>query len=239
MPENSYRPLAIQGSSSGYSGHQAQTSCQQSSVPRGCYECGDPGHMKRFCARLRGKVVQQGHQPMLTAPTAAPSVRPPRSREQVGRGRPRGGGQAGGGRSDGTPSRFYAFPARLDAVASDAVITCIISVCVRDVSILFDLGSTYSYVSSLFDHFLGVPRESLGALVYVSTPVGDSVIVDQIYRSYIITFYGYKTRADLLLLDLTDFEIILGMDWVSPYHAILDCHAKTVTLAIPELPRLE
>ncbi|XP_070048590.1 uncharacterized protein [Nicotiana tomentosiformis] len=29
------------------------------------------------------------------------------------------------------------------------------------------------------------------------------------------------------------------MDWLSPYHAILDCHAKTVTLAFPEFPRLE
>ena len=26
---------------------------------------------------------------------------------------------------------------------------------------------------------------------------------------------------------------------MSPYHAILDCHAKTVTLAMPGLPRLE
>ncbi|XP_070036041.1 uncharacterized protein [Nicotiana tomentosiformis] len=38
---------------------------------------------------------------------------------------------------------------------------------------------------------------------------------------------------------MTDFEVILGMDWLSPYHAILDCHAKIVTLAIPYLPRLE
>nr|XP_016491473.1 PREDICTED: uncharacterized mitochondrial protein AtMg00860-like [Nicotiana tabacum] len=29
------------------------------------------------------------------------------------------------------------------------------------------------------------------------------------------------------------------MDWLSPYHAILDCYAKAVTLAMPELPRLE
>jgi len=42
-----------------------------------------------------------------------------------------------------------------------------------------------------------------------------------------------------MLFDMTDFEIILGMDWLSPYHAILDCHAKTITLAIPALPRLE
>ncbi|XP_070005553.1 uncharacterized protein [Nicotiana sylvestris] len=29
------------------------------------------------------------------------------------------------------------------------------------------------------------------------------------------------------------------MDWLSPYHAILDCHAKTVTLALLQLPHLE
>lgn len=29
------------------------------------------------------------------------------------------------------------------------------------------------------------------------------------------------------------------MDWLSPYHTILGCHAKIVTLAMPWLPRLE
>ncbi|XP_070040552.1 uncharacterized protein [Nicotiana tomentosiformis] len=176
---------------------------------------------------------------MITAPVAAPAVRSPRGGGQVGRGRPRGGGQAGRGHPGGTPARFYAFSARPDAVASDAVITSIISICGRDASVLFDPGSTYSYVSYLFAHFMDTPRESLGTTVYVSTPVGDSVVVDQIYRSCVITFCGYETRADLLFLDMTDFEVILGMDWLSPYHAILDCHARTVTLAMPKLPRLE
>ncbi|XP_070022021.1 uncharacterized protein [Nicotiana sylvestris] len=147
--------------------------------------------------------------------------------------------QSGGGQPVGAPARFYAFSARLNAVASDVVITGIISVCGRDASILFDPRSTYLYVSSMFAHFMDIPHESLGTLVYVSTPVGDSVIEDQIYWSCVITFYGYETRADILLLDMIDFEVILGMDWLSPYDAILDCHAKTVTLAMPKLPRLE
>ncbi|XP_070052135.1 uncharacterized protein [Nicotiana tomentosiformis] len=41
------------------------------------------------------------------------------------------------------------------------------------------------------------------------------------------------------LATLGDFDVILGMDWHSPYHAILDCHAKTLTLAILGLPRIE
>ncbi|XP_070032807.1 uncharacterized protein [Nicotiana tomentosiformis] len=124
-------------------------------------------------------------------------------------------------------------------MALDVVIICIISVCGRDASVLFDPGSTYLYVPSMFAHFLEISRESLGTFVYVSTLVGDSVVVDKIYRSCVVTFCGYETRADLLLLDMTDFEVILGMDWLSPYHAILDCHAKSVTLEMPELPRLE
>ncbi|XP_070017111.1 uncharacterized protein [Nicotiana sylvestris] len=100
-------------------------------------------------------------------------------------------------------------------------------------------GSTYSYVSSLFAHFQDIPHEPLGTPVHMSTFVGDYVVVDRIYRSCVVTLCGFKTRADLMLLDMTDFEVILGMDWLSPYHTVLDCHAKTVTLAMPELPRLE
>ncbi|XP_070042692.1 uncharacterized protein [Nicotiana tomentosiformis] len=173
---------------------------------------------------------------MITAPVVAPAIQPPRDRGQVCKGHPRGGGQSSGGQSSGAPARFYAFPVRPDTVVSDTVITYIISVCGRDASVLFDQGSTYSYVSYMLSHFLGVPHESLGTPFYVSTPVGDSVVLDRIHRSCIVTFCGYKTRADLLLLDI---EIILVMDWLSPYHAILDCHSKTVTLTMPELPRFE
>ncbi|XP_070054116.1 uncharacterized protein [Nicotiana tomentosiformis] len=171
---------------------------------------------------------------MILALAAPLTARPPRDGGQVGRGCPRSGVQPGG-----APARFYAFPARPNAVASYVVITGTISVCGRDASVPFDPKSTYLYVSSLFSYFLGVPRESLGTLVYASTPVGNSVIMDRVYWSCIMTFCGYETRVDLLLLDMTDFEVIQGMDWLSPYHAILDCHAKTVTLAMPELPRLE
>ncbi|XP_070010715.1 uncharacterized protein [Nicotiana sylvestris] len=56
-------------------------------------------------------------------------------------------------------------------MASDVVIIGIVSVCHRDASVLFDHGSTYSYVSSYFAHFLDMPRESLVISVHVSTTV--------------------------------------------------------------------
>ncbi|XP_070003187.1 uncharacterized protein [Nicotiana sylvestris] len=245
MPESSYRPPAIQASSNGSTGHQGQPSRQQVTALPGYFECGDLGHRTRYYPRLRGKAVQQGQQPIISAP--ATSL--PRGGGQTCRGHPRGGiwagkgqpatAQSGGGQPIGALARLYAFPVRPDALASDVVITCIIFVFSRHVSVLFDLGSTYSYVSSLFAHFLVIAPESLGTPVHVSTPVGDSVDIDRIYRSCVVTFYGFETRADLLLLDMIDFEIILGMASLSPYHTVLDCHAKTITLAIPRLPGLE
>ncbi|XP_070038259.1 uncharacterized protein [Nicotiana tomentosiformis] len=73
----------------------------------------------------------------------------------------------------------------------------------------------------------------------VSTPVGDSVVVDHVYCSCVFTIGSLETSADLLFLDMVDFDVILGMDWLTPYHAILDCYAKTVTLSMLGLPQIE
>lgn len=44
----------------------------------------------------------------------------------------------------------------------------------------------------------------------MSTPMGNSVIMDRVYPLCVVTFYGYETRADLLLVDMVVFEVILG-----------------------------
>ncbi|XP_070014986.1 uncharacterized protein [Nicotiana sylvestris] len=69
--------------------------------------------------------------------------------------------------------------------------------------------------------------------------MGDSLVVDHVYWSCLIALSGFETRADLLLLILVDFDIILGMDWLSTHYAILDCHDKIVMLVMPSVPRVE
>ena len=41
---------------------------------------------------------------------------------------------------------------------------------------------------------------------------------------------GKQFDADLLSLNFHEFDIILGMDWLHRYQAIVDCGAKTVIL---------
>ena len=90
----------------------------------------------------------------------------------------------------------------------------------------------YTYFSPSLD----ILCESLELPIHVSTPVRDSIVVDRVYRLCIVTLMGYATHLDLKVLYMIDFDVILGMDWLSSYHAILNCHAKTITLAMPGIP---
>ena len=48
-----------------------------------------------------------------------------------------------------------------------------------------------------------------------------------------MNFVGSNTYVDLVILEMVDFDVILGMTWLSLNFAILDCNVKTVTLAKP------
>lgn len=48
------------------------------------------------------------------------------------------------------------------------------------------------------------------------------------YHSCSIVLGELETIPNLMLLDMTDFDVILGMDWLESYHVTLDCHKKSV-----------
>ena len=62
-------------------------------------------------------------------------------------------------------------------------------------SVLFDPGSTFSYVSSSFATGLDLYCDLLDMPIRVSTPVGESVIVEKVYRSCLVTFVGSNTYS--------------------------------------------
>ncbi|XP_070040024.1 uncharacterized protein [Nicotiana tomentosiformis] len=128
LPQSSSHAPLVQdssapGSSSRYSGARSSLQPSPSFTGRGCFECGDMGHIKRYCPRLTGGPAQQKSRPMTSAPIISPHTQPVRGGAQSVRGRPRGRGRSGG-----SQAQFYAIPARLDVLASDTVITSIVSV---------------------------------------------------------------------------------------------------------------
>lgn len=50
-----------------------------------------------------------------------------------------------------------------------------------------------------------------------------------------MTIREYDTQACLIVLNMVDFNINLVMGWLYPYHTVLDCFAKIVTLTMPSI----
>ncbi|XP_058075840.1 uncharacterized protein LOC131224339 [Magnolia sinica] len=73
----------------------------------------------------------------------------------------------------------------------------------------------------------------------IATPIGSSVVLNQICRSCPVMVGDSVLLADLIVLDMQEFDVILGMDWLASFHAKLDCFEKTVTFSIPGRPRLQ
>ncbi|KAM1242733.1 hypothetical protein ACFX2G_035057 [Malus domestica] len=56
--------------------------------------------------------------------------------------------------------------------------------------------------------------------------------VDQVYPRCPMIIDEVIMPANLMMLDIMDFDVILGTDWLHYNHAKIDCYGKTVTLPI-------
>ncbi|XP_055814099.1 uncharacterized protein LOC129883465 [Solanum dulcamara] len=246
-------PLKTSQPFSNFGGYlQSSSSSQRPTLDlKTCYGCGEPGHIRKYCPRQSQAWHDQGYRVPAVRGGGDGYGRGRHSRGRGGQGRSgrqsgRGGGQVGttgvqpdkGHSQTGDRAHCYAFPGRSEVEASDAVITGTLLVCDSLAFVLFDPGSTFSYVSPAFADGLDLYCDLLDMPIRVSTPVGESVLVEKVYRSCLVTFVGSRTYVDLIILEMVDFDVILGMTWLSPNFAILDCNAKTVTLAKPGMDQL-
>ena len=60
--------------------------------------------------------------------------------------------------------------------------------------------------------------------------------VQWMYRNCVINIASRDLVAGLILSHTHDFDAILGMDWLSTHHAVVECFEKYVVFHIPGLP---
>nr|XP_009793995.1 PREDICTED: uncharacterized protein LOC104240808 [Nicotiana sylvestris] len=69
--------------------------------------------------------------------------------------------------------------------------------------------------------------------------VGESVIARCIYMGCPVKVHHRLTVADLVELEMLDFDVIMGMDWLESCYAIVGCRTKIVSFEFPGEPVLE
>ena len=81
---------------------------------------------------------------------------------------------------------------------------------------------------------LGLEVKTLEKLLYVNSPTGTKGSVDQACWYYELEISGILLTMDLRVMDMSEFDVILGMDWLITHRVVIDCDRKRVTAYIKD-----
>nr|KYP33909.1 hypothetical protein KK1_045192 [Cajanus cajan] len=176
-----------------------------------CLKCGH-GHYAKDC-HLKGPVCfkcgQPGHvfseyaQPKTHANTFGPKPRAP------------------------TIGRVYTLTGTKSAQNNDLIQgKCFIKG--KTLNVLSDLGATHSFISNDCVQHLQLSVSSLETSLIVSTLTNKSIIANKVYLDCPLFINDRKILVNLVCLSLSQLDVILGMDWLSFNHVLLNCAEKSV-----------
>ena len=95
--------------------------------------------------------------------------------------------------------------------------------------ILFDFGASHSFIAASCVKELGLEVETMENSLHVSSPLGTRVSVDLICRDCELEISGILLTVDLRVMDMSEFDVILGMDWLTAHQVVIDCDHRRVT----------
>ena len=103
---------------------------------------------------------------------------------------------------------------------------------------LIDPGSTHSYIciEQLSDKLPLL--EPLAYDMLVTSPLGHSVRVNCMYKNCPLMVHDREFSVNLIGLPFHEFDLILGMNWLSKHRTIVDCDKKTVLLEYLDMSKV-
>ncbi|KAL8125506.1 hypothetical protein AgCh_012974 [Apium graveolens] len=121
-----------------------------------------------------------------------------------------------------------------DAIQDTDVVAGTLNVNSLCAKVLVDSGATRSFVSQDFVSKLNCPVECLNEIMTVELANRERVTVNQVCGNCEVEISGSKFCVDLIPFKLGEFDVILGMDWLSKHDAQIDCRNKKVMVKTPD-----
>ncbi|XP_010530535.1 PREDICTED: uncharacterized protein LOC104807119 [Tarenaya hassleriana] len=175
-----------------------------------CYRCDQPGHIAIRCpARTTGPPAQADRPPRSLARTgAAPRVYALGTEQEI-------------------PEEEEAQPEEAEVAA----IACTLHHYGVACYTLFDTGATHSFLDTrVAERLEGGEIEPMKDFI-VRVPFGETLTVCGILRDVPLEVCGRLLTADLIVVPIRGFDVILGMDWLMKYQAYIDCPQRTIWFA--------
>ena len=93
---------------------------------------------------------------------------------------------------------------------------------------LFDSSASHSFIVASVVIKLGLEVEALEEPLYVSSPLGIRARIWMICHGYELEISKILLIVDLRVMDMSDFDVILGMDWLITYRVVINCECRRV-----------
>ncbi|XP_038693770.1 uncharacterized protein LOC119991496 [Tripterygium wilfordii] len=198
-----------------------------------CFRCRRVGHRMADCPQLERGGQQDLYLPAPPARLALPA--PPTTSTPLGRGRPlaRQPQQQQQSQRQQTLTQGRAFALTHQTAPEHPNFVggmFLVSNCWARV--LFDSGATSSFITSSFALALGLEVRPMRQTIVVDSPFGQFTRI-QGYCICMCRFGDIELTVNLYVLDFQDFDVILGVDWLTEQKAVLDFWDRRITLNAP------
>ncbi|GJU02588.1 reverse transcriptase domain-containing protein [Tanacetum coccineum] len=100
----------------------------------------------------------------------------------------------------------------------------------RCASILFDTGADRSFVSTQFSALINIAPTTLDHGYNVELADGRIIWVNTVLLGCTLNFLNHPFHVDLMPVEMGTYDVIIGMDWLTKYQAVIDCAMKIVRI---------
>ena len=97
----------------------------------------------------------------------------------------------------------------------------------QSVSVLIDPGSTHNYITPKIVEMCAFKKLKHSKSWLVQLATRTKRIVSEVVEKYSLEMDGLVTYADLNVLPLGSYDILIAMDWLEVNRGNLDCYNKT------------
>ena len=104
---------------------------------------------------------------------------------------------------------------------------------------LFDSRSTQSFIYTVFVSQAKFVLEPLLHEVSVCTTVGVNLIAAYMVKDDQMIVLGINLEVDQIVVDVTNYDVTLGMHWLAANHINIDSYKKEVVFTSPSKARFK
>ncbi|GJV48718.1 putative reverse transcriptase domain-containing protein [Tanacetum coccineum] len=98
--------------------------------------------------------------------------------------------------------------------------------------VLFDSGADKSFISISLASMLNIPPITIDTFYDIEMADGNLVSTNTVIQGATLTLLNQPFKIDLMPIKLGSFDVVIGMDWLSKYHARIICDEKVVHIPI-------